>query len=466
MRSGTRARRPEDSSSFHERQAAGSNVTGDDQRELVGCSTGESAGLLPLAPNFFFQRRTAGIRSPEGSVRLRIRRGEARVADQPRRLCVVASDWLRSRELITALRASLCPQEPLEVIMDRRRGGSLIESRLEDRRRQPLVDVALATNGFAIVPASVDPKESRIQVSLLLPEVPTEALLPTDDEDLERLESIRRFTRRRSGRLNALQMVQHIVESRQARPILATLLTVLIGLTLATFALSPAGQNLGKSLVGRMFQGSPPTSGRQAAAPPAAQLPSAGQPPVQTHDASTRAQLPAVTAKPTVAETHPTRIEIPTPRETSAPLKGTGTTSRERGTTSREERPAPRPKKPALRQERSHSVGLSKAGPPGFTGSPRAELARKPESLGWGESYAVRLLNRAGQPLAGAEVWLVARMADGTVENVPMGALPEPGIYRATVPTSRSSPVDLRVRVRRGDKRVEVSVNPSTQGPV
>jgi hypothetical protein len=395
------------------------------------------------------------------------------VADQPRRLCVVASDWLRSRELITALRASLCPQEPLEVIMDRRRGGSLMKSRLEDRRRQPLVDVALANNGFALVPASVDPKESRIQVSLLLPEVPTEALLPTDDEDLERLESIRRFTRRRSGRLNpmlgggfpkkALQMVQHIVESRQARPILATLFTVLIGLTLATFALSPAGQNLGKSLVG---QGSPPTSGSQAAAPPAAQLPAAGQPPVQTHDAFTRAQLPAVTPKPTMAETHPTRIEIPTPRETSAPLKETGTTSQERGTTSRVERPAPRLEKPALRRERSHSVGLSKAGPPGFTGSPRAELARKPESRGWGESYAVRLLNRAGQPLAGAEVWLVVRMADGTVENVPMGALPEPGIYRATVPTGRSSPVDLRVRVRRGDKRVEVSVKPSTHGPV
>ena len=101
---------------------------------------------------------------------------------------------------------------------------------------------------------------------------------------------------------------------------------------------------------------------------------------------------------------------------------------------------------------------MSKAGPPGFTGLPRAELARKPESRGWGESYAVRLLNPAGQPMAGADVWLVARMADGTVENVPMGALPEPGIYRATVPTRRSSPVDLRVRVRRGDKRVEVSV--------
>ena len=373
--------------------------------------------------------------------------------------------------------------------MDRRRGGSLMESGLKDRRRQPLVDVALANNGFAIVPASVDPKESRIQVSLLLPEVPTEALFPTDHEDLERLESIRSFERRRSGRLNpmlggvfpmkTLPVVRHIMEYRQARPNLAKLLMVLIGLTLATFALSPAGQNLRKSLVGRMLQGLPPTSGSQAAAPPAAQLPSAGQPPVQTHEASTRTQLPAVTAKPTVAETHPTRIEIPTPHEPSAPLKGTVTTSRETGTTSGATstslKETSTPPKAATAQAGSGGSTLSaavrpspssKAGPPRFTGSPRAELARKPESRGWGESYAVRLLSPAGQPMAGAKVWLVARMADGTVENVPMGALPEPGIYRATVPTSRSSPVDLRVRVRRGDKRVEVSVKPSTHGPI
>jgi two-component system, NtrC family, response regulator AtoC len=83
------------------------------------------------------------------------------VADQTRRLCVVASDWLRSGEFIEALRASLRPQEPLEIVMDRRRGGSLMESSLEDRRRQPLVDLALATNGFAIVPTSVDPKAGR-----------------------------------------------------------------------------------------------------------------------------------------------------------------------------------------------------------------------------------------------------------------------------------------------------------------
>jgi hypothetical protein len=56
------------------------------------------------------------------------------------------------------------------------------------------------------------------------------------------------------------------------------------------------------------------------------------------------------------------------------------------------------------------------------------------------------------------EILLVAQMADGTVEKSPMGALPERGTYRATVPTARSTPVDLRVRVSTGEKFVEIPV--------
>ena len=59
-----------------------------------------------------------------------------------------------------------------------------------------------------------------------------------------------------------------------------------------------------------------------------------------------------------------------------------------------------------------------------------------------------------------AYVLLVAHMADGTVENIAMGALAEPGTYRGTVPTSHSTPVDLRVRVSTDDKSVEVPVRP------
>jgi len=100
----------------------------------------------------------------------------------------------------------------------------------------------------------------------------------------------------------------------------------------------------------------------------------------------------------------------------------------------------------------------SKATSKQVAASPLAELVGEPVSRGWGDSYAVRLLDPAGRPMVGANVVLLARMADGTVENVAMGALSEPGAYRGTVPTSRSTPVDLRVRVTTGDGPVEVSV--------
>jgi len=59
-----------------------------------------------------------------------------------------------------------------------------------------------------------------------------------------------------------------------------------------------------------------------------------------------------------------------------------------------------------------------------------------------------------------ANVLLVARMADGTVENIAMGALTEPGTYRGTVPTKRSTLADLRVRVTTDGGFVEIPVRP------
>ena len=89
---------------------------------------------------------------------------------------------------------------------------------------------------------------------------------------------------------------------------------------------------------------------------------------------------------------------------------------------------------------------------------PRAELVSEPRSVGWGDSYAVRLTS-SGRPVVVSQIVLVALMADSTVENIAMGALPERGIYRATVPTRRSAPITLRVRVSyRGEQWVEIPV--------
>ena len=55
---------------------------------------------------------------------------------------------------------------------------------------------------------------------------------------------------------------------------------------------------------------------------------------------------------------------------------------------------------------------------------------------------------------------LVANMADGSVEQIAMGALPEPGMYRGTLATGRSTQINVRVRLSTGDKFVEIPVTP------
>jgi hypothetical protein len=65
-----------------------------------------------------------------------------------------------------------------------------------------------------------------------------------------------------------------------------------------------------------------------------------------------------------------------------------------------------------------------------------------------------------GRPLTGAEVLLFASMADGTVENITLGAGPEPGTYAGTSRPSRSVPVDFRIRLTTSDKRFEIPLSP------
>jgi hypothetical protein len=310
----------------------------------------------------------------------------------------------------------------------------------------------------------------------------TQGRSPEDDEDEERLESSQR---QRSGTL------------------IIKLLGVLSGVTLAALVLSLVGQITGQSLLGQPFTG--PLSGGPDPAPG------------QTNESFTTPQLPAVTEKPVVAETRRARTETPPPksvsrrdadrltprqRETSGPSEVTGT--REPSITSTETSPPPKetsppppdastqanetppkagngqgasgdrprlsatPRPSPSAPEPSNQVASApspeaatpKATPPELVGSHRAELVRGPESRGWGASYTVRLLDPAGKPMVVTDVLLVAQMADGTVENVAMGALPEPGTYRGTVPTGRSTVVDLRVRVSTGDKFVDVHVRP------
>jgi hypothetical protein len=62
--------------------------------------------------------------------------------------------------------------------------------------------------------------------------------------------------------------------------------------------------------------------------------------------------------------------------------------------------------------------------------------------------------------MTGAEVLLLADMADGTVESVMLSAGPEPGTYVGTSRPGRSAPVDFRVRMTTSDRRFEVPLRP------
>jgi len=424
-------------------------------------------------------------------------REEILVADKPKCLCIVSRDRVRGGDFIAALEASLRPDDQLEVIVDRRSGKLSDEwDRAEDRRKRPQVDLALRENGFAVVPApslreeralrderipreerlpreewspreESLPREERTPLSRLLPSAPVSRFEPEDDDDEERLEAIRSFKRERSRTL-----VPWIVAA--------------VAVAAVVFILSPAGQTFKQSFGPR--------------ASPGPQGPST-QAPAQAPDASTAPRGPAVADKPGVADnigvaeapsrarsndaapveqstrgtgspaiTEPSPVPsrdaataiVPRdgrtpPAERSAPPRAASeTASRERSRPTETARPSV--SEPVPRQAAAPAEPSSRLVSPRFAGLPRVELSREPGAPRG--TYAVRIADPAGKPLGDAEVLLLARMPDGTVENVRMDFYPDHGTYRGTLPPTRSSPVDLRVRVITGDKRVEIPLGP------
>jgi cytoskeletal protein RodZ len=213
-------------------------------------------------------------------------------------------------------------------------------------------------------------------------------------------------------------------------------LGVLSGLVMAALVLSLTGWITGQRLINQLLT-APPASGP-------------GQPAEQPRGGFPGGQLlPSVSDRP-VTKTPKESTASPSPaRPANEPASVEGPAS------ANSVQPAPKPSVTS-QQPLSGEAATPNTTPTPSRGQYRAELTRAPVSRGWGDSYAVRLSNSAGQPVKLSGVLLVAHMADGSVENIAMGALPEPGMYRGTVPTARSTPVDLRVRVRTGDKFIQI----------
>jgi hypothetical protein len=251
-------------------------------------------------------------------------------------------------------------------------------------------------------------------------------------------------------------------------------LGVLSGLAMAALVLSLAGWITGQPLTSQLLTAPPSSGPGQPAEQPhqsfadRQSLPAVSERPVtKTPEESTARRSRARPANESASAEGPARANSVSPRapsdETGAPAKAGTDESASSGRFNATMRPAPKPS--VASQQPTSTPSAAKAPTPNETptqsGGPyRAELMRAPVSRGWGDSYSVRLLNSAGQPVELSGVLLVAHMADGSVESIAMGALPEPGMYRGTVPTGRSTPVDLRVRVRSGDKFIEIPLTP------
>jgi hypothetical protein len=92
---------------------------------------------------------------------------------------------------------------------------------------------------------------------------------------------------------------------------------------------------------------------------------------------------------------------------------------------------------------------------------PQVDVTRSPAPRDASErGVTERLSDSGGRSLAGAEVLLRIRMADGTLLDVSLGAGPDLGTYSVTVPLLHSAPVDLRLRVVTNDTRVEIPLTP------
>jgi len=368
----------------------------------------------------------------------------------PRRLCIVTGDALPSREFIAALQTAVGPNEEIEIILDRRRGGPGIAPGQPpvDRRRLPHVDRMARMDGYAIVPVPTSPsRPPRVPDPPIAPRPTERQRHPTErraaeprraerpafegrpfeddtDADERELERILQFKRRHGARLGPM-----------------LLLTALVGVLVVLLLIQlPAV----KTLVSRTRPAAPPPAERTSATLQAAHAPSAAEtpspprqrgasPPPRGAESPETARLPGAnsTARPqtdTVASIPP----APPSRVSSSPSEGIRAPDTLRGESSR------------------------------FPGVPRVELVRNslPTADGKADSYVVRLSDPAGRPLAGAEVLLLASMADGTVENIMLGAGPEPGTYAGTSRPSRSVPVDLRVRMTMSDKRIEIPLRP------
>jgi hypothetical protein len=347
-----------------------------------------------------------------------------------RRLCIVRRDRHLSGEFVASFTTALGAREEFEIIVDRRRGGPPAGPPPADRRGRPHVTQALERDGFAIVA----PFETRSRQDEQLELLEVRGASPIEhlglkEADERQLERILGFKRRRSARL------------RQRWT-----LTGLIGVVVALPVLSLAG----KTLVTRTRPVEPPPIEGMGASPLVEK---------SSQAAETHAPRPGLA----VAETPLPNLEVRASQlgESPEPWRPRAPDSQRRSV------PGPSGDAPTMTGPTPSASGSPQTGTVSkdsslHVGPPQVDVTRDPApaSDGGGEAYAVRLADSGGRPLAGAEVFLLIRTADGTLLNLALGAGANAGTYSIAIPPLRSAPVDLRLRVVTNNTRVEIPLMP------
>jgi cytoskeletal protein RodZ len=386
----------------------------------------------------------------------------------PKRLCIISGEALPSGEFIAALQTAVGPNQEIEIIRERRRGGSGRGPGQPpiERRQFRNVEAVVKMDGYAIVP--LPPSQSRpsrvADPPVPLPPMEHRSAEPRPaerasfarrafdddgDADERELERILQFKQRRKARIGG-------------RPLVLAALVVVLVLLLVQL---PAVKSL-------MSRAATPPAERTSAAPQSTQAPAPAT--SSSPDRSSTSLPPAGregAERPPEANVTP-RAQVdtaPPPQTSPAPRAQTSRVTRPE-TTETQPQPGPvagvPPAVPSRVSSRQTAVARAPETLRGessrFPGVPRVELTRSslPTPEGKAESYVVRLSDPAGRPLAGAEVLLLARMADGTVESIMLRDGPEPGTYSGTSRPTPSDPVDLRVRMTMSDKRIEVPLRP------
>jgi hypothetical protein len=298
------------------------------------------------------------------------------------------------------------------------------------------------------------------------------------DDDTERLKAIRGFSQR-------LRKEEHPPRSRL--PWIIAVLAIALALVAALIALSPLGNSLKQAFkqslavprssetsrteseASRTASETPrASSSRAPSATPRATEPAAGGEPSPVPSRDTNAtsprdnrELPAANSAPGAGRRAGSSVNEPSAESApAAPQTSDGTTAGRRprpGVSEPPPRRAALPPAPEPVVPPSESTGRLMTSPR-FPDLPRVDVSR--ESGSPNGIYSARIVDPAGRPLTDADVLLLARMSDGTVENVMMQFSPDRGVYRGALPATRSSIVYLRLRVITGNKRIEIPVEP------